>query len=70
MVTVRLSDARDVPEIEDIRGINEAARFELWDALKAGVVYHWLDYRPTIDKSIVRLPQWIKWQDIKLVVGQ
>lgn len=71
MVTVRLSDARDVPEIEDIKGIkSEAARLDLWDALSHGLSYHWIDYRPTINWEAVRLPQWIKRQDIKLVVRQ
>ena len=72
MIRVLLTDAQGAPEIEDIKGIkNEAARLDLWDALKAGVVFAWVDSVgavPYIDRGSVSLPQWVKWQDIKLII--
>jgi hypothetical protein len=72
MIKVFLTDALGAPEIEDIKGIaNEAARLCLWDALKAGVVFCWVDsvgLKPYIDRTQVALPQWVKWQDIRLVI--
>jgi hypothetical protein len=70
MITVFITDAQGAPEITDIKGIrSDAARFDLWDAVKPGLAFHWRDFRPTVNWAEVRLPQWIRRQDIRLRIS-
>ncbi len=70
MIIVFITDAQGAPEITDIKGIrSDAARFDLWDAIKPGLTYNPRDFRPTLNWEEVRLPQYIKRQDIRLRIS-
>jgi hypothetical protein len=64
MITVFITAAQGAPEITDIKGIrSDAVRFDVWDAIKPSLSFHWTNRRPTVNWSEVRLLQWIKRQE-------